>query len=55
MVDNTNPKDPAAISLGRKGGKAGRGDDKRRSPEHYRMMVERRALNRLKKRFLDNQ
>ncbi|MDD5302411.1 MAG: hypothetical protein PHS14_04805 [Elusimicrobia bacterium] len=35
-------KDPAAVSLGRKGGKAGRGDAKRRSAEHYRKMIDAR-------------
>ena len=35
-------KDPAAVSLGRKGGKAGKGASKRRSAEHYRKMVEAR-------------
>jgi hypothetical protein len=35
-------KDPAAVSLGRKGGKAGTGASKRRSAEHYRRMVDAR-------------
>lgn len=35
-------KNPAAVELGRLGGKAGKGDAKRRSPEHYRKMVEAR-------------
>lgn len=35
-------KDPAAVSLGRKGGRAGTGASKRRSAEHYRRMVEAR-------------
>jgi hypothetical protein len=35
-------KDPAAVSLGRKGGKAGTGAAKRRSAKHYRKMVEAR-------------
>jgi hypothetical protein len=39
---NLAGKDPAAVSLGRKGGKAGTGASKRRSAEHYRKMVEAR-------------
>lgn len=35
-------KNPAAVELGRLGGKAGKGDAKRRSPEHYRKMAEAR-------------
>lgn len=42
-------KDPAAVSLGRKGGSAGFGECKRRSPEHYKKMVEARKKNREKK------
>jgi len=33
--------------LGKKGGEAGTGDAKRRSPEHYQHMVARRAETRL--------
>ena len=41
-MGSVNRKDPAAVSLGRKGGKAGKGASKRRSAEHYRKMVEAR-------------
>ncbi|MGW8324126.1 MAG: hypothetical protein ACWGNI_00390 [Desulfobacterales bacterium] len=40
-------KNPAAVELGRLGGKAGKGDAKRRSPEHYRKMVEARQAKKL--------
>jgi hypothetical protein len=39
-------KNPAAVELGRKGGSAGSGASKRRSPEHYREMVEARKKKR---------
>lgn len=37
----TDKKNPAAVALGRRGGKAGTGAAKRRSGEHYRFMQER--------------
>ncbi len=40
--------------IGRKGGKAASGDKKRRSPEHYKRMVEIRRKNRKKKAKADN-
>jgi hypothetical protein len=39
-------KDPAAVSLGRKGGKAGKGASQRRSPEFYREQGKARAEKR---------
>lgn len=32
--------------IGRKGGKAGRGESKRRDPDHYKKMVEARNKNK---------
>jgi hypothetical protein len=43
-------KDPAAVALGRKGGKAGTGESKRRSGEHYRQMQEKSAEARRAKK-----
>ena len=40
MNDNKNP---AAVELGRIGRKAGTGESKRRSGEHYRQMQEKSA------------
>jgi hypothetical protein len=39
-------KDPAAVSLGRKGGKAGKGAAKKRSAEFYREQGKARAEKR---------
>lgn len=36
-------------TIGRKGGASGKGDKKRRSPEHYKKMVEARRKKRKKK------
>jgi len=36
-------------NIGKKGGSSGRGDSKRRSPEHYQKMVEARKRKRGKK------
>lgn len=35
MSKTNQDKDPAAVSLGRRGGRAGTGEAKRRSAEHY--------------------
>jgi hypothetical protein len=40
------PKDPAAVSLGRKGGLAGRGASKARDPEKMRRAVQAREAKR---------
>jgi len=37
--------------IGRKGGKSGKGESKKRSPEHYKKLVEIRRINRFKKRM----
>jgi len=42
-------KNPAAVSLGRLGGKAGTGASKRRDPEHYRTISLKAAAARRKK------
>lgn len=39
---------------GQKGGAAGTGDSKRRSPAHYRRLVEIRRANKLKQEALKN-
>lgn len=48
-----NEKDPAAVALGRKGGQAGKGASQRRSPEHYKKMLEARREKRAKKGVAD--
>ena len=42
-------KNPAAVTLGRLGGKAGTGDAKRRSPEHYAKLAKAGVLARKRK------
>lgn len=37
-MTKTTKKNPAAVALGRSGGKAGTGASKRRSPEHYQRL-----------------
>ena len=39
-------KNPHAVAMGRIGGKAGRGDKKRRSKAHYARMVKARLKNK---------
>lgn len=42
-------KDPAAVSLGRKGGEAGKGAAKRRPSAHYRKMQKKSVEARAKR------
>lgn len=49
-----DPIKQAAAALGRRGGEAGRGEAKRRSAEHYRMIGRKSGeVRRLKKQLKD--
>lgn len=42
----TEKKNPAAVALGKLGGKAGRGASQRRTPEHYRAIQKKSVAAR---------
>ena len=47
--DTASDKSQAAATLGARGGAKGRGETKRRSPEHYQRLAQIRKENRIKR------